>query len=106
MGDQPVDGPELGRVPRVFDDAPSQPATLYRHAADAGVASWRRTLPLSSRRLWSRPRSSASTDGASGDGPYRLPGQEGSANPSGVGPPEADQDQAHRRWQAEVRGSL
>ena len=27
-------------------------------------------------------------------------------NPSGVGPPEADQDQAHRRWQAEVRGSL
>ncbi len=54
-----------GSVRRVCDDAPSHPATLYRHAADAGGASWRRTLPFSSRRLWPRPRSSASTDGAS-----------------------------------------
>ena len=39
-GQSSLDGSNHIRVPGVFDDAPSHPATLYRHAADAGVASW------------------------------------------------------------------
>ena len=56
MGDQPVDG--LSWVECLsLDDAPSHPATLYWHAADAGVASWRRTLPFSIYRAAIGPAS-------------------------------------------------